>query len=293
MTGRAVKGTTGLLGIVGWPVEHSLSPVMQNAVLQALGLDFVYVPFPVHPQALPDAIRGLRAIGITGFNVTIPHKSSIINLLDDLSPDAHSIGAVNTVKREGERLVGYNTDGVGLISSLREDLGFLPSGKSVLVLGAGGAARAAVVALLREAAGRIVIANRHPERGEELLRQVRGISSGADLAHSPLDILADSSSMSGFDLVLNTTSVGMGGTVFPDFEAARLGVDACVYDMVYAPIETPLLSAARARELRCANGLGMLAAQGEAAFAIWTGVKPPNGMMKACLLTALGGQVSA
>src|SRR6266540_2579429 len=141
-----ITGKTKVLGIIGWPVEHSLSPLMQNAALQALNLDYVYIPFAVPPQSLVMAVDGLRHLGVQGFNVTIPHKEAIIPLLDKLHPEAEFIGAVNTVKREGELLVGYNTDGAGFVRSLVNDLDFKPEGKKIVILGAGGASKGAVAA---------------------------------------------------------------------------------------------------------------------------------------------------
>ncbi len=134
-----INGKTRVLGIIGWPVAHSLSPVMHNAVIDDLGIDFVYVPFPVEPSALGTAIQGLRSMGVWGFNVTIPHKTDVIPFLDRITREAELAGAVNTVYRDGELLVGHNTDGIGFLSSLRHDLGRDPDGLTVLLLGAGGA----------------------------------------------------------------------------------------------------------------------------------------------------------
>lgn len=273
-----VTGATGVLGIIGDPVQHSRSPQMQNRALAAAGLPLVYVPFPVAPERLAEAVTGLRALGVRGFNVTVPHKVAVVPLLDRLSPEAAAIGAVNTVNREGEELVGYNTDGAGLVASLREDLGLHPRGAELLVIGAGGAARAALHALCAAGAGRIVIVNRTPGRAGELAERY-----GTLFPRTRLEILAQPpASLAGFDLLLNTTVVGMDGSSLAA-DPASLGDDAAVYDMIYAPAETPLLGAARQRGLRAANGLGMLAAQGERAFAIWTGTTPPRGLMKSVL----------
>lgn len=273
-----VTGSTRLLGIIGNPVSHSRSPQMQNRALAAAGLDYVYVPFPVLPERLPAAVEGLRAVGIHGFNVTVPHKVAIVPLLDRLSPDAEQIGAVNTVHCDNGALVGYNTDGTGLVAALREEMGFDPHGASLVIIGAGGGARAAVHALCSAGAGRVVIVNRSAPRATalagrygELFPRVR-----FEVRETLPGRLPD------IDLLLNTTTVGMDGlSLSADTDA--LGEAAVVYDMIYAPPETPLLAAARRRGLRCANGLGMLAAQGERAFAIWTGVVPPYGLMKAVL----------
>lgn len=282
-----VTGKTRVLGIIGWPVAHSLSPLMQNAALEALGLDWVYVPFAVREEELARAVAGLRALGVAGFNVTIPHKTAIIPLLDRITPEARLVGAVNTVKREGDELVGHNTDGPGFIRSLGEDLGFEPAGRRVLVLGAGGAARAAVASLAQAGAATIVVANRSVAKGEELVEAFRGPFGGTQFAVMPLDMPLINGEAQNFDLLVNTTSVGMGGTSFEGLNVTPMKPSASVYDMVYAPRETPLLADASRAGLRCANGIGMLVAQGECALAIWTGTESPSGVMRRRILAVL------
>lgn len=282
-----ISGKTTVLGIIGWPVAHSLSPLMQNAALEAMGLDWIYVPFSVREDDLGRAVTGLRALGVAGFNVTIPHKTAIIPLLDRISPEALLMGAVNTVKREGDELVGHNTDGPGFIRSLAEDLGFDPEGKRVLVLGAGGAARAAVASLAQAGAATVTVANRSTAKGGELVEAFRGVLGGTQFAVMPLDIPLLNDEVQNFDLVVNTTSVGMGGTAFEGFDVTRMKPSTSVYDMVYAPWETPLLADASRAGLRCANGIGMLVAQGECALAVWTGMEPPSGVMRRRILAVL------
>jgi shikimate dehydrogenase len=279
----ALSGKTTVVGIIGCPVSHSLSPTMHNAAFAALGLDWVYVPFPVAPGELAAAIAGLKALGVAGFNVTIPHKVAILPLLDRIDPQADLIGAVNTVSIRDGLLTGFNTDGIGLLAALSAKLGFTPAGRSVLVLGAGGAARSAVASLSGAGAARVEVANRSPEKALELVGQLSARLPEAELGASPLERLSEPAFVSGFDLIVNTTSVGMAGDDFPGLELCGSG--PAVYDMVYAPPVTPLLARARAVGLPAANGLGMLVAQGEAAFAIWTGVTPPAG----CMERALGG----
>ena len=276
---RSITGKTKVLAIIGWPVEHSLSPLMQNAALEAAGLDFVFVPFAVMPEHLADAVAGLRNLNAAGFNVTIPHKTTIIPLLDEVSPEAALIGAVNTVKRKGDKLVGYNTDATGFLVSLQRDLDFDPRGARVLVIGAGGAARAAVAALGAAGAASVTVANRNPERSNLLVQRIRPHYPGVVFHSAPLDVLESPQAIGPIDLLVNTTSVGMKGTSFPALNLSRLGNNPCIYDMVYAPAETALLMQAAEQELKGANGLGMLIAQGEEAFKIWTGVAPPPGIM--------------
>lgn len=280
-----VSGRTLVFGILGDPVAHSLSPVMQNAAFAALGVDAVYVPFPVAPAALGEAVAGLRALGVAGVNVTIPHKEAVRAHLDRLDPLAARIGAVNTVVREGNLLVGYNTDGAGFLRSLAEDLQFYPTGKRVLLLGAGGACRAALVALVEAGASQVVIANRTVERAAGLCGEFASFYPGTRFANLPLRRGDLEAALSETDLLVNTSSLGLKGeSIELPWEA--LPPAASVYDMVYArtPEGTPLLREARSLGRRAADGLGMLAGQGEEAFFLWTGLRPPPGLMKKRLL---------
>ena len=282
-----VTGRTTVTGIIGSPISHSLSPVMHNAAFAALGLDWVYVPFPVAVERLPQAVAGLAALGVAGFNVTIPHKVAVIPLLDRISPEAELIGAVNVVALQGGALVGYNTDGAGLLAALEREFGFAPAGRSILVLGAGGAARSAVAALGSAGAARVHLANRTAASAFRLAADLAPRLPGLALATDPLERLSDPSYLRSFDLIVNTTSVGMAGESFPGLVLSGLKHGLAVYDMVYAPPVTPLLSQARGCGVPAANGAGMLVAQGEAAFAIWTGRAAPKGCM-AGALAALG-----
>lgn len=262
---------------------------MQTAALAAARLDYTYVPFAVMPEDLAEAVAGLRALNVAGFNVTIPHKSSIIPLLDDVSPDAALIGAVNTVKREGRRLVGYNTDATGFLTSLTRDLGFEPRGANVLVIGAGGAARAGVAALGSAGAASVIIANRNADRADLLVQRVRPHYPGTIFSSVPVDALSNPHTLGPIDLLVNTTSVGMKGTSFAGLDLSGWGNSLCIYDMVYAPAETALLAQAAGLGLKRANGIGMLVAQGEEAFRIWTGVVPPPGIMAEQLRSLTAG----
>ena len=279
---RQLNGTTKVLAIIGHPVEHSRSPAMQNAALGTLGLDYVYVPFCVPPENLAAAISGLRALGVAGFNVTIPHKVAVMDMLDGLEESAQAAGAVNTVSNNDGRLIGYNTDGDGLVKSLADDLGFSPGGGTIVIVGAGGAARGAIAALCRAGAKRIVIANRSRERAEELALFMKQRYGDTEII-----ALSDAAELKPFlgqtRLLVNSTSLGMNHEPIPFLSLSDLPLTASVYDMVYSVPVTPLLRDAADRGLRCANGLGMLAAQGELAFRIWTGAEPPHGIMKGVL----------
>jgi shikimate dehydrogenase len=277
-----VNGATKILGILGYPVSHSLSPAMQNAALRASGLNYIYVPFEVAPDGLGAAVRALKALGVAGFNVTIPHKTEVINFIDELDASADAAGAVNTVKNCSGRLIGYNTDGDGLIRSIASDFQFDVSGACIALIGAGGAARGAAAALCRAGAARIVVANRTPDRARELVSIMSQRFSETELsAVSGFRALEDC--LAHVDVLVNTTSIGMNFDTTSVVGLARLPRTALVYDMVYAPRATPLLQEAGRLGLRGVNGLGMLAAQGELAFTIWTGVSPPYGLMKSVL----------
>ncbi|GAB4167190.1 MAG: shikimate dehydrogenase [Geothermobacteraceae bacterium] len=277
-----LTGRTRVVGIFGDPVAHSLSPLMQNEAIRRAGIDAVYVPFHVTPERLPEAVSAIRALELTGVNVTIPHKEVVLPLLDEVTADASRIGAVNTIVNSNGRLVGYNTDGAGFVQSLRDDLGFDPVGGRVVLLGAGGACRAALFALADAGAGEIVLVNRTMERAETLQQQFQPLFEGTRIAASSVQELSDR--LCGADLLVNTTSLGLKGEAVAGLDLKKVTADLKVYDMVYRPEETPLVRAARAAGLQAADGLGMLAAQGELAFACWFGTAPPSGVMKRRLL---------
>lgn len=288
-----IRGTTGILGIFGDPVAHSLSPAMQNAALRSCGIDAVYVPFHVRPQHLEGAVAAIRSLDIRGVNVTVPHKEEICRYLDTIDAEARLIGAVNTIVNRQGTLTGYNTDGLGLLRSLEEDFGFRPEGRRILLLGAGGACRAALAALARAGAAWIGVANRTRSRAETLVREFESKLVGTTFASfSSLNLEAEALAavFPGIDLVVNTSSVGLKGEAFAALPLAALNPRASVYDMVYLPGGTPLLRTARDLGHRAADGTGMLAAQGEEAFRLWTGVSPPPGEMRTTVLRELSSR---
>jgi len=280
---RALSGTTKVLGIIGNPVEHSLSTQIQNAAINASGLDYVYVPFSVTPESLGAAISGLMALGVSGFNVTIPHKTAVISYLDELDESAKCAGAVNTVKLSNGRLIGYNTDGDGFVSSLAADLDYVIGGcDTIILIGAGGATRGAVAALCRAGAGRIVLVNRTFHKAVELAEEMSDRYPNICIESSLQDQVSDYY-LGSASLLVNTTSMGMNGERLGFINLLKLPKSAKVYDMVYSPTETLLMQEAVSTGLTAVNGLGMLAAQGELAFSIWTGKTPPKGLMKLVL----------
>jgi shikimate dehydrogenase len=277
---------SGTYGILGWPVEHSRSPAMQNAAFKAHGLNSVYVRFPVHPDDVAEAVRGLRALGIRGANVTVPHKEAVIAHLDEVTPAARAMGAVNTIVREGERLIGHNTDAPGLSRSL-EEAGVELSGARVVVLGAGGAARAAVVGLAEAGAARIHVASRRISQAEELTRALAPVCTcslhASELTAAGLREVFPETTL----LVQSTSATLQGSSEASAFAAALpmelLPLNASVVDLVYKPRETSVLLRARERGLRSVDGLGMLLHQGALAFELWTHLPAPIDVMRAVL----------
>ncbi len=271
---------TRWLGVIGWPVEHSRSPAIHSAALAASGIDAVYLAFAVPPERLGSAIEGLRALGVVGANVTLPHKERVMAALDEVDATARAIGAVNTIVRDGERLIGTNTDGAGLARSL-SDSNVELEGARVLVVGAGGAARASVYGLAAAGAERVVVAARRKEAAERL---VSGLSTKAELIAIDLNdeaAMRDASASS--DILVQASSASLhdaGGTFAAQLPIGSLRESATVVDLVYVPRETAVLKAAAARGLRTIDGLGMLVWQAALAFEHFFGVSPPIDVMR-------------
>ena len=275
----SLEGGVSFVGVMGWPLTHTLSPVIHNAAFQRLGLDWVYLAWPVPPKDLRVAVGGLRSLGAMGANVTMPHKESVIRLLDDLSGDAARVGAVNTIQRLGDRLIGHNTDVDGFREFLTGDVGFDATGRSTVVLGAGGAARAVVRALGELRAGDIVIAARRATRGKGLVDLARPGNARIEV-WDRATALASSA-----DLIVNCTPIGMtAGDPLPD---ARFRPGQVVVDLIYQPPTTTLVQRARAAGADAWGGLGMLVHQGASSFQIWTGQSPPLETMSAAAVHAI------
>lgn len=267
--GRAllsVGGATRVAAVIGDPVAHSLSPTIHNAAFAATGIDGVFVALPVVPADLGAAMAGARAFDLLGLSVTMPHKVAVMPYLDGVRHDAAALGAVNCVLRDGDRLMGTNTDGPGFVDALTAASVDLV-GTRVLVLGAGGAARAVVRALVDAGVAEVGIANRSVERAEATV-----LLGGRDAR------LADASDAPDYDVVVNATSVGMGATaadaVLP-LDPSLLREGHVVVDLVYEPVETALLVTARRAGARTVDGVGMLVHQAAHAFTLWTGVEAP------------------
>ncbi|ADL58287.1 shikimate 5-dehydrogenase [Methanothermobacter marburgensis str. Marburg] len=282
---KLITGNTQLTGIIGYPLTHSLSPQMHNAAFKALGMDWAYVPFPVKPSGLEEAVRGLRALNVRGVNVTIPHKESVLEYIGEVDETASLIGAVNTLKFEDETIMGYNTDASGCLRALEEVTSV--DGSSVIILGAGGAARACAFQLAVRGAS-VTILNRTPERARALAEDIKG-ALDIRVKYGGYELIP--ACVEGADILIDTTPVGMYPHMDdePLVKAELMHEGLVVYDLVYNPPETCLLREARAAGAVPVSGLRMLLYQGAEAFRIWSGREPPLDVMEKALLDALQG----
>ncbi|NLV72738.1 MAG: shikimate dehydrogenase [Actinobacteria bacterium] len=276
--GFAMSARTGLLGVIGHPVGHSLSPRLHNAALRSQGVDLVYLAFDVEPVQLSAAVSGLRALGVRGANVTVPHKEAVVAMLDQLDPMAARVGAVNTIVNDSGRLIGHNTDVHGFAAALRCLLPDGARGLRCVVAGAGGAARAVVAALIADGAARITICNRTLERAVELCRVAQNWGPPGCAAvpqEESRTLLADA------DLLVNATAVGLSLDVkdFP-LPVDTLHSGLVVVDVVYGTEPTALVQAARQRGARAMDGVEMLLMQAGCSYRLWTGLEPPIGVMR-------------
>ena len=280
---------TLLAGIFGYPIRHSISPAMHNAAFQHIGVDAVYEAWETAPDDLAEGVAALRGENYLGANVTVPHKQAVMEHLDDIDELAARIGAVNTIVNRNGRLVGSNTDALGFINSLRSEAEVNPAGLEVVLIGAGGAARAAAYALAQEKTSALTIANRTVERAESLAVEIS--RTGIETTAFSINSSEFLSACGRADLIVNSTSVGMlhgpaeGKSPIP---AAVVNSESVVYDMVYNPPDTPLLADAERAGAKCVGGLPMLVYQGAAAWSRWTGRKAPVDVMFKAAKEALG-----
>jgi shikimate dehydrogenase len=277
------------VGIIGWPVAHSVSPAMHNAAFEALGMDWRYELWPTLEEAVEKRVTGLRAAEFAGANVTIPHKQAVIAYLDEIVDAAGVVGAVNTVVVTDGRLIGYNTDVAGIQWALAQNH-VAPAGWHVVVLGAGGAARAALYAMHDLEVASIMVFNRTPERASDLIADLKPHLKGVGLASASLsDVSRLEGALTHGDLLINATSVGMHPNLAqsPLPDQVALPGHVVVFDMVYNPQQTRLLRRAEALGARTIGGLDMLVGQGAEAFKLWTGRTPPVDLMQQAALGAL------
>lgn len=287
-----INAQTVLVGVMGWPVAHSLSPQMHNAAFDALGLNWRYLAFAVPPGQVGAAVAGLKALGLRGCNVTVPHKEAVIPFIDHLPEYVRRFGAVNTLimARDGDRcsVTGENTDVQGFLRALRQG-GFEPHGRRVIVVGAGGGARGVVYSLCEAGAASVLVLNRTPERATALVSDLSQYANQTSLSAGPLDRLPEQAGEA--DLLVNTTIVGMwphtDASIWPEHVPIPAHLTVC--DLVYRPIETRLLRHAQRCGAPTIDGLGMLVAQGALSFQMWTGQWPPEEVMRSACERVLRG----
>ncbi|MBM6619223.1 shikimate dehydrogenase [Bacillus suaedaesalsae] len=272
-----------LYGVIGDPISHSMSPLMHNTAFIHHGLNARYIAFHVTPERLSSAIEGLRGLNIGGMNVTIPHKVSVMKYLDEIDPLAKQIGAVNTIVNEKGKLVGYNTDGIGFVNSLKQLLQEKNlQNQSILVIGAGGAAKAIYYSLIAEGGKNVDVTNRTLLHAEDLIKE--------HSTSNAVTLLEAEQQLHTYDIIVNTTSVGM----YPQtndvpMQLSRLKTGAIVSDIIYNPFETQLLKEAKKYGAVTQNGINMFVFQGALAFEKWTGIYPDIETMKSVIKKKLGG----
>ncbi len=280
----SVLGTTKILGVIGFPVSHSLSPIMHNAAIAAMGLDYVYVPFPIAINDLPAAIVGLKAIqSVQGFNLTIPHKVEVIPLLDEVLPIAKSVGAVNTVKRIGDRWVGTNTDVAGFLEPLKQ-LNYDWTDRPAVVLGSGGAAKAVVAACLKLGCSVIHVVGRDPKKMKKFHGVMTSQLQDYNLRVHPWTSIPHLLEVAG--ILINATPIGMSNdpnTPISEAEMQLLPSHAIAYDLIYTPRPTKFLQIAAARGLKAIDGLEMLINQGAIGLEWWLEQPVPVEIMRQAL----------
>lgn len=282
-----ITGKTQVVGLFGYPVRHTASPAFQNAGFLAAGLDWVYVPFEVHPDSLSCAIEGVVALGFRGINLTIPHKQAVVPHIDELSPEARIIEAVNTIDIRAGRLKGYNTDGTGFVRSIRDESGVDLSGLSVFVMGAGGAGRAVAVQCALDGAREVWVCDCDESRSQSVHSLINSQIASQPARFVPFNRQAMRDGVEQCDLFVDATPLGLKPGEPMSIDPEWLSPSTFVYDLVYDPPETPLLRRAKERGCRTQNGIGMLLYQGCIAFEIWTGLPAPVEEMRKALEQAV------
>jgi shikimate dehydrogenase len=268
-----ITGRTRITGIFGYPVDHTLSPAMQNAAFEALGIDYCYIPMLVHPDNIAEAVRSVRVLNLAGVNITVPHKEKVIPLLDTIDEEALFIGAVNTIVNSEGRLAGYNTDGRGFMRSLDES-GISLQDRKILVVGAGGAARAVSYYLCRKA-GKVFIYGRTGTRADKLAGDLKQVQNNVSAVDNTSDI-------GEYDIIINATPLGLKEEDQLPFDTKHLRPEQVVCDLIYK--QTRLLTEATEKGCNTLNGLGMLLWQGALAFELWTGKAPQIEIMRTALM---------
>ncbi|MGA3107997.1 MAG: shikimate dehydrogenase [Candidatus Bathyarchaeia archaeon] len=280
-----VSGRTIVFALIGDPIDHSMSPTIQNAAFRSTGLKAIYVPFRVESSGLRFAIQGMKFLGVRGFNVTTPYKTAMLRYLDEVETKAAEIKSINTVKSVGGTLTGFNTDGAGALNALKE-AGISPDGKSILLFGAGGAARAIAHTLAGHRC-EINIVNRTISRAQRLASLLR-VKFSIEANCVSLSSRSLRRQVESADVILNASSMGMAGNENLPVHKKWLRPDQCVFDIVYRPVRTVLLRNAVLARVRTINGLDMLVNQGACSFTIWTGKKAPISEMRRSIARFIG-----
>ncbi|ABR47287.1 shikimate 5-dehydrogenase [Alkaliphilus metalliredigens QYMF] len=281
-----ISGYTRLVGLLGYPVRHSLSPLMHNMAFQHLGLDYVYLVFEVKEDNLKEAVDAMKTLDVAGFNVTMPNKQKIIPLLDEISEEARLIGSVNTVVNKNGHLKGYNTDGKGYVMGLADE-GISPEGKTIVIAGAGGASKSVAIQLALEGAKEITILNRTVEAAEEICNIINKNIPTCKTSATGYEDNELKQQLKEADLFINCTNLGMGSHEEKSIISSTdiLHPDLIVSDVVYAPPKTKLLHMAEEVGCKTINGLGMIIGQGALAFKLWTGEDMPIEYIKRIILS--------
>lgn len=273
-------------GLIGHPVGHSMSPLIHNDAFAKLGIEARYHAFDVKHELVKEAIAGIRALNIAGCNVTVPHKIAVMDFLDEVNDEAIQIGAVNTIVNKNGKLIGYNTDGRGYVKSLLDETKEEIREKSILIIGAGGAARGVVTALLRHGVGQMAFTNRTLDKTNSLVK----LAEEFNVSATSIEKKTAEERLDQYDVIINTTSVGMSPNInHTPLSLTSLKPGAIVSDLIYNPLETEFLKEAKERGGRTVNGIGMFVNQAVLAFEHWTGVKPDDKQMKKIVLQQLGG----
>lgn len=267
-----VNAKTKLACLIGHPVAHSFSPYIHNFLAEKYGLNLKYMCFDVEPDKVGEALNGFKALGLLGSNVTIPHKVEVMSYLDEVDKNASIIGAVNTIKNEGGRLIGYNTDGVGFVKSVLDE-GHEIKGKHIMILGAGGASRAIAIELASRGAAKIIIRNNTISKAEKIAEAVTMNFKGVEAEVGTLNIKEED--LKGVDILINTTPLGMSSKkdLCPIDESIIPPRELVVCDIVYTPHDTKLIKWAESHQLAVVHGIGMLINQALQSFSIWTGIE--------------------
>lgn len=281
-----ITGKTRIVGVIGHPIDHSLSPPMHNGEFERLGLDYVYTCWDVDPAQVEPAMKGLKALGVLGYNVTIPHKQAVMPLLDSISDEAELVGAVNTVHHAPDGTTrGYNTDVTGWIDDIEQDISL--KGKAVCMIGAGGAARAVSTGACLSGASRLTFWDMREDAAQVVAERLKARFPNTEIVVLKADAAERRDAVAAADVLVNTTPIGMHSAPGIPIPADWLKKSLYLYDVIYAPARTELAQAAAAAGCQTRNGLGMLARQGARAFEIWTGTRPDASRMEAILKTIL------